>query len=541
MTSKFTFKGQSEPEIIIKFGGGQNTNASEDEINARESAGGANVILDVGDRSLRNRPPFDLVGTAPNSSEIRGFATLKKTDGTVSFLAQAGSTVYDWDGISTFTSAGAVNASAKLRGRKEHNWLLDEKVLITDLNLAQPVMEYDGTTLQNITFNLPGDFKAKYCFVAAERAWFGHVDSNGTLTEHLVAAAERGDFTQLSVTDRPSNSLNIEDPFFLLTPDLKPINGMVQAWTSTTSAGTGQDQRIVLSSEEGVLSKVNGQDATDFVITEFYPESGASGEESVRFIGNDIVYGRSGRIESVIATERFGDVATDDLSLPIKDQVITLNDWTTVYNSRTQRVYFFPGNQGSVYVFFKELRGGELSPWYKWTTQHPLTFQPTAVMNMFDPVDGLEYIFMGDASGNIYRLEGTGSSGDGGSAEIQMEFLTRQYTLPKDAEAYNFTGSIKYRKNLANTVKIRLEHAGYHVFNEEIEVTLPAADTVDNHWSGDVYWSGDFFWNLAFAGKLTRQKFGIAGQSSDFQVRVIVEGTNAVEINEVGLHFEAAS
>ena len=541
MTSKFSFEGRNEIEVVLKFGGGQNTNASEDDIRDRESAGGQNAQLDLGDRNLRNRPAFDQVGTVPNGSEIRGFVTQKQTDGTVKFLVQGGTNVYDWDGVSTFTSVATVNSNARLRGRKEHNWLLDDKVIVTDLALAQPVMEYDGTTLQNASFNLAGDFLAKYCFVAAERAWFGHVDSNNVRTPHILVGSQRQDFTQLSVTDRPASSLNDEDPFFLVTPDLKPINGLVQSWTSTSVSGGAQDQRLVISSEEGVLSKIVGQSAQNFTIAEFYPESGAAGAESVRFIGNDIVYGRPGRIESVIATETFGDVAADDLSLPIKDMVQALTDWTTVYNSRNTRVYFFPDNESSVYVYFKDLRGTDVSPWYKWTTQHPLSFQPTAVMNMFDPADGLEYVFMGDSSGNIYRLEGRGVNGDGGTTQIQLEFLSRLYVLPRDAEAFNITGYVKYRKNLANTITLRFEHAGYHVFNEEITVELTSADTPGAHWSSDAYWGGDFFWNVRFAGKLTRQKFTVAGQSSDFQVRVIVEGTNPIEINEIGLQLEAAS
>ena len=552
MTSRFDFKGDREFEIQMKFGGGIHSRASEDEIDPREAKDGRNLQLDLENRELRNRDPYDIVGTAPNASEIRGFATLRKADGSVSFLVQAGDTVYDWDG-STFTSKGTVSASANLRGRKEANWILDDKVLITDLSLAQPVMEYDGTTLQNSSFNLAGSFLAKYVFIAAERAVFANVVSNGVATPQLIAGSERGDYTVLSVTDRPSSSLNVQDPWFLLTPDLKPVNGLVQAFTSTDAVGTGQDQRVAVSSENGVLSKINGSDATNFVITELYPESAATGDESLRFSGNDIVYGRQGRIESLAASDRYGDVAEVDLSVPIKDMIETYTEWTTVYNSRNQRIYFFPTGQSELWVLFKELigaseaQGGTLSPWSKWTTQHSLAFQPTAVMNMFDPDDGLEYVFMGDASGNLYRLEGTGLSGDAGSADIQMEFLSALARVPKEAQIYKITGSIDYRSNLSNTVRLRFEYAGESVFNEDVEITLPAVDTADgaDHWGATgaeaSYWGGDFYWNVPFAGRLTRQQFTPAGQSNAFQVRITVEGVNKVEINQINLNFEAAS
>lgn len=549
MTSRFNLQGENEPTVTLKFGGGLHTRASEDEIDPREAKDGQNVQLDPDNRELRMRDPYDLVGTVPNGAEVRGFATRKAQDGSVSFLVQAGDRVYDWDGTN-FTQKAIVSAGARLRGRKESNWVLDDKVIITDLALAQPVMEYDGTTLQNVTFNLAGSFFAKYCHVAAERAVFGHVESNGVLTPHVVVGSAREDFTTLSVTDRPSSALSVADPWFLTTPDLKPINGMVQAFTSTDARGSGQDQRVILSSEDGVLSKITGASAQDFAIAEFYPESAATGEESLRFIGNDIAYGRQGRIESVSATERLGDVATNDLSFWIQDQIRDFTSWTTVYNSRFQRVYFFPENQSELWVLYKELLGGqvprgqvsqgELSPWMKWTTQHSLAFQPSAVLNMFDPIDGLEYVFMGDADGNIYRLEGSGS-GDAGSANIQLEWQTALFEMPKQMHMHGVQGYILHRANLANTVGIRLEYAGEVVTDEEITVDLTAVDSQPgaDHWNGSAFWSGDFFWNVPFAGRLTRRKFGIPGQSNSFQVFISVEGTNAIEINEIGLDFEA--
>lgn len=542
MTSRFAFRGQSEGEIRLRFGGGIHTRASENEINPREAADGQNLLLDLANLNYRNRPPFDLVGTAPNAEEIRGFITYKNSSNAVKFLVQAGDTVYDWDGSTNFTFVASVNGNAKLRGRKEHNWLLDDKVLVTDMNLQQPVMEYDGTTLVNVSFTgVSGSFLARYCFVAAERAWFAHVNSNGVLTSHLVVGSERGDFTTLSTANRPSSSLNAQDPFFLLTPDLRPINGMVQAWTST-EGGAGQNQRVVLSSQDGVLSKIIGTGADNFEISEFYSESGANGAESMRFIGNDIAYGRQGRIESVAATERFGDVSTVDLSKEIQEELSGLEDWTTIYNSRLQRVYFFSADRGVVYVLFKELIGSEVSPWARWATQHPLSFQPSAVLNMFDPLDGLEYTFMGDASGNIYRLEGSGASGDGGSANIQTEFLSAYFDAPKQTQIYGVQGYIQYRAGQANTVRLRFEYAGESVFNEEVPVNLPAVDAQSGSefWGGNAFWGGDFYWNVAFSGRLTRKKFAPPGQANALQLRVIVEGTNDIEINEIGLNFEAA-
>src|SRR5690242_15269983 len=120
--------------VTLRFGYGLNTRASEDEIDPREASAGQNFILDLENREFRNRPPFDLVSTAPNGGSIDGFAQLLKADGTTSMLIQAGTTVYKFDG-STWTSVGSVASGTRMRGPLSANWTLADKVIITDLAL----------------------------------------------------------------------------------------------------------------------------------------------------------------------------------------------------------------------------------------------------------------------------------------------------------------------------------------------------------------------------------------------------------------------
>ena len=150
MTKRFA----DEDAKILRFGGGINSRSSEDQVDPLECTAGENFILDPGNGEFRPREPYDLVGTVPNGAEIRGFATLLKADGTVTMLVQAGATVYSWDGAATFTDVGTVAATAKLRGPKEANWALADKVLIADINLVDDVQEWDGTTS---TFRLSTD------------------------------------------------------------------------------------------------------------------------------------------------------------------------------------------------------------------------------------------------------------------------------------------------------------------------------------------------------------------------------------------------
>lgn len=410
--------GPKDVDIVIKFGGGLHTRAPEDEIGDREAADGVNFDLDAENSDLRPRPPFDLLGTAPNAGSIRGGGSFRKADGTVKAFFQAGNTVYDWDGDS-FTASpvlDTVNANAKLRGHwRSHSWDLDALLIVTDLALLEPVMEWNGGTGASDWIDVAfrsspstafgSAVHAKYASVSDERLFLYNIKNGSTNLPHMIVGSQRSDYEEISVSNRPASSLGEADPFFLLTPDLRSINGAVEALGAR-----------VVSTNHGRAFNIEGASAKDFAIKEFYPGSAASGDESLAYIGNDIIYGRQGRIESVRDTDRFGDTEADDLTKAVLDQVKGFTSWTTVYNSRLNRVYLFPGNGSEVWVFDTVTRDGEQSPWMRWRTSHPLAFQPTFVMSMLDPLDGLEYVFMGDASGNVYRLEGTGSFGDGASA-----------------------------------------------------------------------------------------------------------------------------
>jgi len=526
--------GPDDLDVVIKFGGGLHTRASEDEIDQREAAAGNNFLLDLENLQLRNRPPFDLIGQVPNGQEIRGGGSLLKSDGTVSTLVQAGDTVFEWDGITTFTSVGTVDPNARLRGHwRTHNFTLDDKLLLTDLNLVEVVKEWDGTTFADIVFTdeeeVPfGTFFAKYLSISLERAVFSHVRDPSQVIRHMMVGSKQTDFTQITVSNLPSNALSEEDPFFLLMPDLRPINGHVEAFGTT-----------ILSTQKGRLFNLAGSSAKDFSFSDFYPGSNASGEESLVYIGNDIIYGRQGRIESVTDTQRFGDSEADDLSRQISDQIEGFTAWSSAYNSRLNRAYLFPEDEAEVWIFNTALRGQQLSPWMRWKTEHPLDFKPTFQMTMLDPQNGLEFHFMGDEDGNFYRTEGTGV-GDGGTTNIETEWLTKLFSAPLDSEAFNFEGWIKYRKGDSATVVLTFEFAGISVFNEAITITFPAVPgrTV---YSGGAHYNDGQFYGTQFSGRLTRQKFLVAGQGNEFQLRVQVTNTANFEINEIGVRLTAAS
>lgn len=516
---------QDDNTLTLRFGGGIHTSASEDEINDREAADGQNFALELENRFLRNRAPFDLLGTAPNAGSIRGLINLLKSDGSTAMAVQAGNTVYSWDGTN-FSSIGTVSVASRLRGRLEHNFQIDEKVLITDLSLIEPVLQWDGATFEALPTNLGSSFKSRYCVVENERAMFANVESNATATPHLLVASKRSDASVISVSDRPSSSLGLDDPFFIPISDLRAINGLELAFG-----------KIVMSTQKGSIFELLGSDATDFSLVPLYPRSAASGEEALRYIGNDMMYAPAGRIESLIATEKFGDVQSDDLSIPISDSINGFDDWTIVYNQRNQRVYLFAKDVSEAWVYFKDLAKLEVSPWGRWKTTHASSFQPTAIMNMLDPVDGLEYVYFGDGVGNFYRMEGSGST-DGGTAAIRTNWLSKLFSAPGDADVYDIEGWIAYRKNVAATVTLTFEFAGHEVYDAPITITIPAIANRPVFRNG-LYFRDENYFRVAFGQRLSRQPVPVDGSSSSFQVRVVSE--DAIQILEIGLVFNIAA
>lgn len=525
-----------ESAVILRFGGGRNTRASEDQINPLECTDGENFVLDPGNGEFRPRAPFDLAGTAPNGGEIRGFVTLRKTDGTVSMLVQAGAQVYQWDG-SSFTAVGSVSSSAKLRGPQESFWALDDKVLIADLNLSEEVHEWDGTTFQQVDFvedddSAFNDIRAKYVLVDNERALYFNIFENATNFPHLVVSSEGGNYRRIAPAGgtraRPSNALGSDDPWFLPMPQLKPINGVAKAFGV-----------IGISQEDGDFEQLTGTDSTNFALEKLHPDSGAVGDEAVVSTSNDIIYGASSHIESLLSTDKFGDVEFDDISFKIADDIKTYTDWCLVYNPRVRRIYCIPHGASELHVLHTDFIGSELSPWSKWTTQHAFSFQPTAAMVCRDPVDGLQYTFMGDANGNVYRLEGEGS-GDAGSASIIAKRTSLLVSAQLDAKVHHMQGWVTHRKRLANTLEIRTLYAGEHVRDQVDEVSLAAVD-FNTVYNGPVYYGGDYYYGPSQENRLVRETFGIAGQSNAFQIELKVESANEFAIQEVGLRYDEAS
>jgi hypothetical protein len=519
--------------IVLTFGGGLNTRRRSADIDINECVEGVNFDLDQQFLSLQKRKAFDLVATAPNGGEILGYAQLIKRDGTISTLIQAGNTVYTWDHASAFTSVGTVSASAKLRGPREHNFTLDEYVIITDIARQEVVKKWDGTTFSSLAHNLGVSFYAKYCRVHRERAFFANVKAASTELPHMVVGSQLSDAEVLSTADRPASTLSLADPFYLLTPDLRPINGLEDAF------GT-----FIVSSKRGQLYQIVGSSAFDYEIKDFYPGSSVSGDEAMVNIGNDIALGLPARIESLSGTINYGDVQSDDLTLPISPSVSGVTSWTLAYDRKQRRLYCFPDNQSACWVLFKPLLDSQKqwSPWAKWTTGHSSDFSPSTVMSMIDKTTNEDTVYFGDSLGRIFQFEGS-SARDGGTDTVTVSRTTGLIRGFPEGDVFDVDGWVLYRKNVAATVTLTFQFAGEGAFDKSLVITLPASDNLavyNGTGSGSAYYGGTSYYGSTFSDRLARQRFGPPGLNANLQVKVDVESEGDIDVQEVGFTFRTA-
>ena len=520
--------------LKLTFGRGVHASVRAKDVNVAECVRGENFDLDIDFAGFRGRKAFDLVATTPNGARINGLGQLVKANGDISTWVQSGGTVYSWDGSSTFAVIGSVSDSARLRGPRQHIWNLTDKLIVTDLAKVEPLKEWDGTTFQNVSHSLGSTLYAKYALVENERLLLGNVTTGSTATPHVLLASAMEDYTILDNATRPLVAAALGSAWYLPLPDFKPINGLFE--------GIGS---IGLSTEGGRIYRLKGTNKFDYELEPFYLGSSASGDEAVVNIGNDVLIGRAGHIDALSGTINYGDVEADDVEKWIQPLVEDVTSWTMTYDQRLQKVFCVPDGGNLIWVLYKNVlaSGDGLSPWSKWTTVHSSSFQPTTMMALKRPSDGIDVVYFGDTAGNIYQMDGSGGQ-DGGSSDITA-FRESGLLVPptKDQGAapgvFDGDGYVDYRRLAASSLTLKFQHAGVSIFDQSVTIALPASETF-SVFGGSAYFGGSFYYGDAFSNRIARQTFNVAGQSSGFQLRAEISGANEFELDEIGLGFDTA-
>lgn len=502
---------------------------------------GYNFELGLRQSKLVPRKPYDLKGTATNAGAIQGLMQLVKRSNSETTLVQAADTVYLWDGVSSFTNKGTVSASSKLR---DVYWSLGDYLVITDIEKATVVKKWDGTTFSTLTTGLGAtSLFARYGVVFQNRVWLANVTTT-TDTPHLIVASAFEDPTSYSTTLRggPTTSSGGAfatglEAFYILAPDLKPINGMVVFYN-----------QLIISTEGGRLYRLTGTTAATYKWEDFYAGSSAVGKESLANIGNDVIYMKSGGgIDLLSTTVNFGDVAADDLSRWIPTTVADLADCITIYDQRNQKVFFFV--TGKVLVLFKDLVGGELSPWSVYKTTETFAFNTSAAKYMKRPGSQVYSVYFGDAAGRILDLNGSGTN-DASLKALQVSRKTRYIQNGEGVDKFgrgglNFMksmlhGEVTYRR-IATACDVTLSFDWGNEYNiSSSVVTLKGAPTAFSgvYYGGGSYYNGTAYYSQgqSFAQKISSQSFSPTGKGPGFFFTTSLETGVSFQIDNVELH-----
>jgi hypothetical protein len=477
----------------IFYGAGLNENQYPHPSEA--AAGSYNFDLKKDSSYLFPRAPFDLLGTADGGAEIMGFLQLVKRDDTSTTLIQSGASVMKWDGAAAYSTVATVTSVSQLR---DTYWSLSDYLVVTDLQKQTVVKKWDGTTFSTLTTGLGTDLYAKYGIVHQGRVWLFNVKTT-TDTPHLMVASAFENPESYDTSKRAVSGTFVtgSEAFYMLTPDLRPINGV-----ALTLSGD-----LIVSTERGRLFKLTGADSRDYKWTDFYSQSAAIGDESIVSSGNDILYMRQGAaIESLQATQNYGDVAADDLSRWIPDTVRNLTEGIGVYDQQNQKVLWFIA--GKILAFYKDhYYGGcivdetgvkqKLSPWSVYTTSHGSNFTTSCAKYMRLPGTVNYAVIFGDSSGRIFNLNGSGN-GDAGNTDISVLRKTRflgsesgvDYTrkIPK--------AKIRYQRTQQCSISLSLEWGDeYNTSTASVTLEGPLGADQASYFGGSFYFSEDIYFN----------------------------------------------
>jgi hypothetical protein len=484
----------------ILFSGGLNENQNP---NILEAKAGYNFELGFSQTKFIPRPPFALAGTATNGSSINGLMQLVKRDNTETTLVCAGTAVYKWDGA-TFTSVGSVTSGSLLR---DTYWSLGDYLVITDITKTTVVKQWDGTTFGTLTTGLGTSLFARYGVVHRGRVWLFNVKT-ATDTPHLMVASLFETPTSYNVALRAQDGTFTtgNEAFYMVTPDLKPINGVAVF-----------HNQLIISTEDGRLFVLTGNDSRDYAWTDFYTGSAAIGTESIANVGNDVLYMRKGgNIESLIATQQYGDVRSDDISRWIPQTVMDLTGALIAYDQSNQKVFFFVNN-GKVLVLFKDLLGSGASPWSVYKTQHPSNFVTSAAKYMRYPSTLTYTVMFGDATGHIFDINGD-VSGDASTYNIAT---LRELRLVDAVDNLDYRrrilhGRVTYRRIGDCDLTLFFDWPDeYNVSDSTIRLKGPPAGEVAAYYSASSYYNDIAYYNMgsAFANKISSRGFSPTGRS----------------------------
>jgi hypothetical protein len=158
----------------------------------------------------------------------------------------------------------------------------------------------------------------------------------------------------------------------------------------------------------------------------------------------------------------------------------------------------------------------EVSPWSLYKTDLAFDFTTNAVKYMLRPGESTYSVYIGDASGNIYDLNGTGTSDNG--TNIAVSRKTRLITELNYKNDWVF-GRVQYRRLGETDLTLTFDWSNEYAETEStIRLKGPPTATTVGYYSGAYYYGGTTYYSgqLDFSSKVSHQSFSPAGKAESF-------------------------
>lgn len=442
----------------------------------------------------------------------------------VTSITRSGSTA-------TVTTSGSHSLSTgdivKIAGAVETDYNIEAEVTVTGATTftytvaGSPSTPATGT----ITWDNGTDIYAKYGLVHNGRLWAFNVKAGASDLPHLIAVSAFENIESFDTSARAGDGsfATGAEAFYLLSPDLKPINGVALF-----------NKEIIVSTLEGRLYRLAGYDANTYEWIEYHGGSAAIGTETMANFGNDVIFMREGgNIDTLRATDTSGDVEADDLSRWIPETTKDLSDALTVYDRTNQKVYMFVTNKALV-LFKNNLYGSQFSPWGVYTTQMTNSLNAVSARHLRRPGETTYSLYWGDDSGNIYDANGTGA-GDSGSTNIRTTRTSHLQETPQFTQ-FPVYGNVRYRRQGECELGILFNWSDiYNVSTVSVTLKGPSAADAPSYFGGAVYFGGDFYFNegFEFSENVASRQFSPGGRAESCSIVTELDTTVAFKIDHV--------
>jgi hypothetical protein len=375
--------------------------------------------------------------------------------------------------------------------------------------------------------------------VENERAWFGNLYESKVHLPHMIAASRRGDYKALTVTDRPTSALGTGDPFQLTSPDLRAINGLVEAF------GT-----VVFSTYTGNMWRLVGETSQDFVVLPLFSNSAATGSQGVVHVCNDVFFVRHVAIEALSSAQTLADVSVDDLTRQIYSDEPNFNVKNTqsfrlVFDRDRGLVYCQPFCDQRLYVFHKALwdeivqrvaRRSEVSnvysPWAMWEDT-VVDFADGIFWNMLDN-RGRMQVYLSQGA-KLYQLQYTQDCTTWAQESTRISPEVEGPLVGMDM----IDVWVSHRATVKDlTLTLDFFESGIKLFDDSISITLPKISPLGPTYGGSYYYSNSSYYSTQYEGRVKRtEEHAIIGRPSRFQVKASITG-GPFSIQEIGLRFK---